>query len=113
MERGTDRRDARRPRGPGGAEPDERLAADPRGGHGFERFAAAAGVARAPRARADGRQDPGGRAMIRAVAGLVAVLPLVAGAGTPPASGMVPHVASFPVAALRPPLAWKPIPVAA
>src|SRR5438552_16105340 len=111
MERGTDRRDARRRRGPGGAEPDERLAADPRGGHGFERFAAAAGVARAARARANGRQDPGGRAMIRAVAGLVAVLSLGAGAGTPPASGLVPEPVSFTVAGLQPRVVWNQIPV--
>ena len=51
--------------------------------------------------------------MIRAVAGLVAVLSLVAGAGTLPASGLVPDAASFTVAGLRPPIVWKPIPFGA
>ena len=48
--------------------------------------------------------------MIRAVAGLVAVLSLIAGTGTPPASGTVPEATSFTVSGLRPPIVWKPIP---
>ena len=47
--------------------------------------------------------------MIRAVAGLVAVLSLVAGAGSPPATGMVPAATTFTVAGLRPPIVWKAI----
>ncbi len=51
--------------------------------------------------------------MIRAVAGLVAVLSLIAGTGTPPASGTVPEATSFTVSGLRPPIVWKPIPFGA
>jgi hypothetical protein len=51
--------------------------------------------------------------MIRALAGLVAVLSLIAGTGTPPAGGTVPAATSFAVAGLRPPIVWKPIPFGA
>ena len=51
--------------------------------------------------------------MIRALAGLVAVLSLIAGTGTPPASGTVPDATSFTVSGLRPPIVWKPIPFGA
>jgi N-acetylmuramoyl-L-alanine amidase len=51
--------------------------------------------------------------MMRAVAGLVAVLSLIAGAGAPPAQGVVLETGSVTVSTLKPPIVWKPIPFGA
>jgi N-acetyl-anhydromuramyl-L-alanine amidase AmpD len=48
--------------------------------------------------------------MMRAVAALVAVLSIVAGAGVPPARGAALEPASVTLAARKPPIVWKPIP---
>jgi N-acetylmuramoyl-L-alanine amidase len=48
--------------------------------------------------------------LIRAVAALVGVLSIVAGAGVPPAQGVAIDAASVTLAAAKPPVVWKPIP---
>jgi N-acetyl-anhydromuramyl-L-alanine amidase AmpD len=48
--------------------------------------------------------------MMRAVAALVAVLSIVAGASVPPAQGAVQEAGSATLATRKPPIVWKPIP---
>jgi N-acetylmuramoyl-L-alanine amidase len=48
--------------------------------------------------------------MMRAVAALVAVLSIVAGAGVPPAHGAALEAGSVTLAARKPPIVWKPVP---
>jgi len=51
--------------------------------------------------------------LIRAVAALVAVLSIVAGSGAPSAQGATLETTSVSLAALKPPIVWKPIPFGA